>query len=499
MSESFVNASAPSILNDVLGPVMRGPSSSHTAASYRIGLMLKDLAGGKPVKALFEFHPGGSLATTHFTQGSDMGLAAGLCGLNMLDAEMPRSLEIARKAGIDIEFRISDYPANHPNTYKCTVHDSEGSILTARAESIGGGMFRFTEIMGQSVDLQGDEFVAISLGSESDFMLKTFGNQSDINDYIRNSGLSGPYMRIIRPVMPIPSNKTASLPFTDLMDLCSKPDLMQKSLGELGLEYEVYRSGWDSPEVDKRMGNLVNIWRDSIKAGLSGTEYKDRLVGSQSPLFMKRLNEGKLLPAGPLNRMIAYSTSLMEVKSSMGVIIAAPTAGSCGGLPGCLIGLADENSLDDQLLIKGFWAAGLIGLFIAQGATFAAEVAGCQAETGAGAAMAAAGLIEMSGGTAQQALDAASIALQNIIGLVCDPVANRVEIPCLGRNAAAAANALTSANMILGGLDPVIPLAETIQTMMEVGRTMPSALRCTALGGLAATPTAKLLESRISC
>ena len=162
MSESFVNASAPSILNDVLGPVMRGPSSSHTAASYRIGLMLKDLAGGKPVKALFEFHPGGSLATTHFTQGSDMGLAAGLCGLNMLDAEMPRSLEIARKAGIDIEFRISDYPADHPNTYKCTVHDSEGRILTARAESIGGGMFRFTEIMGHSVDLQGDE-VAVHL------------------------------------------------------------------------------------------------------------------------------------------------------------------------------------------------------------------------------------------------------------------------------------------------------------------------------------------------
>jgi L-serine dehydratase len=196
--------------------------------------------------------------------------------------------------------------------------------------------------------------------------------------------------------------------------------------------------------------------------------------------------------------MIAYSTALMEVKSSMGVIIAAPTAGSCGGLPGCLIGLADEEGLNDEILARGFWAAGLAGLFIAREGTFAAEVAGCQAETGAGAAMAAAGLVEMFGGTADQAMGAASIALQNILGLVCDPVANRVEIPCLGRNAAAAANALTSANMVLGGIDPVIPFNETITTMMQVGSTMSHTLRCTALGGLSDTPTARRIENELT-
>jgi len=499
MSESFVTASVPSILNDVLGPVMRGPSSSHTAASYRIGLMLRDLAGGKPVRALFEFHPAGSLASTHYTQGSDMGLAAGLSGMDMLDPDMPLSVEIARNQGIDIEFRISDYPADHPNTYKCTVQDQEGLIFTAVAESTGGGMFRFTAIMDNHVDLHGDEYVVAGTGQDHQFICKSFVNKADALDFAEKECSSLSFVRILKPVMPVPSNRNGNLPFQDFHNLVSNSGLMQRSLGQLGLDYEVSRSGWDADEVNRQMITLVKIWKESIKAGLTGTEYSDRLIGSQSPLFLKRLQEGKLISAGPLNRMIAYSTALMEVKSSMGVIIAAPTAGSCGGLPGCLIGLADEQSISEETLVKGFWAAGLVGLFIAQGATFAAEVAGCQAETGAGAAMAAAGLVEMAGGTAQQALDAASVALQNIIGLVCDPVANRVEIPCLGRNAAAAGNALTSANMILGGMDPVIPLAESIQTMMDVGKTMPSALRCTALGGLAATPTAKLLESRISC
>jgi L-serine dehydratase len=187
----------------------------------------------------------------------------------------------------------------------------------------------------------------------------------------------------------------------------------------------------------------------------------------------------------------------MEVKSSMGVVIAAPTAGACGGLPGCLIGLADFLN-NDETLKRGFWAAGLVGLFIAQDATFAAEVAGCQAETGAGSAMAAAGLVEMTGGTALQAFDAASIALQNVMGLVCDPVANRVEIPCLGRNANAAGNALTSANMVLGGIQAVIPLNETIVTMIKVGRALPSTLRCTALGGLSDTPTARRMEALLN-
>jgi L-serine dehydratase len=143
-------------------------------------------------------------------------------------------------------------------------------------------------------------------------------------------------------------------------------------------------------------------------------------------------------------------------------------------------------------------AAGLIGVFVAERATFAAEVAGCQAECGAGSAMAAAALVTLARGTADQAVGAASMALQNILGLICDPVANRVEVPCLGRNVMAASNALACANMALAGYDPVVPLDEAIETMHNVGVCLPSELRCTALGGLSVTDTSREIEKGLA-
>jgi len=142
-------------------------------------------------------------------------------------------------------------------------------------------------------------------------------------------------------------------------------------------------------------------------------------------------------------------------------------------------------------------AAGLVGVFIAARSTFAAEVCGCQAECGAGSGMAAAALVTLAGGTTEEALGAASMALQNTLGMICDPVANRVEVPCLGRNVLAASNALACANMALAGYDAVVPLDETIQAMDEVGKSLPHQLRCTALGGLSVTKTSKEIEARL--
>jgi L-serine dehydratase len=206
---------------------------------------------------------------------------------------------------------------------------------------------------------------------------------------------------------------------------------------------------------------------------------------------------GKLLDGGILNSMILYVTALMEVKSAMGVFVAAPTAGACGGLPGACLGAASVMGRSEDDAAKAMLAAGLIGVFIAAHATFAAEVAGCQAECGAGSAMAAAALVSLAHGTTQQAVDAASMALQNVLGMICDPVANRVEVPCLGRNVLAASNALACANMALAGYDAVIPLDEVIETMLRVGESLPSALRCTAMGGLSVTPTSKAIERQL--
>ena len=459
-----------SIFNDVLGPVMRGPSSSHTAGSHRIGRILRDLVGATPDHARFEFHPGGSLATTYQTQGSDIGLAAGLLDIEMTDSRMPDSLKLAKESGLELEFVITEYPATHPNTYRCRITLGE-QVVTATALSTGGGMMVFTEINGRQVQYLGDHLLEVeSMGVK----------------------------RIINPVMPVESWSGKPLPFTNAAELLRFKDLSVRSAAELAREYESARSGIPANHLDAMMLDLIRIWREAIATGLRGTTYANRLIGSQSPGFEAARKSNKLIEAGPLNRMIQYSTAIMETKSSMGVVIAAPTAGAAGGLPGCLIGMADHAGMGDDDLLKGFWSAGLVGLFIAMDATFAAEVAGCQAETGAGASMGAAGLVEMMGGNAWQALGAASMALQNVLGLICDPVANRVEIPCLGRNAQATANAVTSANMALGGIDPVIPLNEAIKTMLEVGKAMPHTLRCTALGGLSVTPTALALEEELN-
>jgi L-serine dehydratase len=210
------------------------------------------------------------------------------------------------------------------------------------------------------------------------------------------------------------------------------------------------------------------------------------------------LEGGGLLDGGILNRIIPNVTALMEVKSSMGVIVAAPTAGSCGALPGACIGAAQAMGLDRDAMTRGMLAAGIIGVFITARSTFAAEVCGCQAECGAGSGMAAAALVSLAGGTTEQALAAASMAMQNTLGMICDPVANRVEVPCLGRNVLAASNALACANMALAGFDAVVPLDETIATMDSVGKSLPRELRCTALGGLSVTPTARRIEETLS-
>jgi L-serine dehydratase len=206
----------------------------------------------------------------------------------------------------------------------------------------------------------------------------------------------------------------------------------------------------------------------------------------------------RLIDAGVLNRIIMDTTALMESKSAMGVIVAAPTAGSCGGLPGACIGAADAMGLSMADQVPAMLAGGMVGVFIAAHATFAAEVGGCQAECGAGSGMAAAALVTLAGGSTQQAVNAASMALQNVLGMVCDPVANRVEVPCLGKNVMAASNALACANMALSGYDPVIPLDEVIQTMDAVGKMLPSALRCTGYAGLSVTRTAKEIEKQLA-
>jgi len=268
-------------------------------------------------------------------------------------------------------------------------------------------------------------------------------------------------------------------------------------LWELAVHYESARGDLSPEDVIQKMQTIVEIMEGSIQEGLRGTSYEDRILGFQSGSFQDQMDRQRLLDGGILNQIILYTTALMETKSSMGVIVAAPTAGACGGLPGACIGAASGMGLSIEDMTRGMLAAGIIGVFIAAHATFAAEVGGFQAECGAGSGMAAAALVTLAKGTTEQAIGAASMALQNILGMICDPVANRVEVPCLGKNVMAASNALASANMALADYSMVIPLDEVIDTMDAVGKSLPSELRCTALGGLSITPASKAIDKRL--
>jgi L-serine dehydratase len=305
------------------------------------------------------------------------------------------------------------------------------------------------------------------------------------------------FIKQLHPVLPVMARKDLQVPFISCNEMLAYNKGRNKALWELAVDYEMARGNISSDEVLEKMRRIIHIMGTAIESGLKGTSYHDRILGSQSPQYREKMESGKLVGGEANNRIVLYTSAMMEVKSSMGVIVAAPTAGSCGALPGALFGVAHSLDLPEDVLVKAMLSAGLIGVFIAAHATFAAEVGGCMAETGSGGGMAAAAIVEMKGGTLQQSIAAASLALQNSLGIICDPIGNRVEAPCLGRNVMAATNAVSCANMALSDYEHLVPLDEVIDTMKAVGDQIHHTLRCTNLGGLSITPAAKKIEAML--
>ena len=501
--------SAVSIFNDVIGPVMRGPSSSHCAAALRIGRLARDLMDGDIRRVLVEFDRAGSLPTTHDSQGSDMGLCGGLLGWEADDERLPGSVRALEEAGIALRFETVDTGDPHPNTYRLTLeNDREKHALIA--VSTGGGMMEVIRIDDVSLHMDGgyhETLLWLPRGTPFAFdaeevIVHEAGSsllvQVRANRFVRTDDLPARAVKRLAPVLPVTSRKDIRLPFTSCDEMLRHDGDRHTPLWRLAVEYECNRGGLREEEVRAKMVAIVRILRKSIAGGLAGTRYEDRVLGHQSGRFQELMQAGRLLDGGALNRVVLYVTALMEVKSSMGVIVAAPTAGACAALPGAVVAMAEALNLGEEDMARAMLAAGLIGTFIATRWTFAAEVGGCQAEGGAAASMAAAALVTLANGTRDQAVAAASLAFQSMLGLICDPIANRVEAPCLGKNVMAAANALCCANMALAGFDPLVPLDQVIDAAKGVAAMMPREHRCTSLGGLAITPASLAIEKRLA-
>ncbi|OPJ55572.1 L-serine ammonia-lyase, iron-sulfur-dependent, subunit alpha [Alkalithermobacter paradoxus] len=282
---------------------------------------------------------------------------------------------------------------------------------------------------------------------------------------------------------------------SDLLQLCQSQN---KKIYEVCIEREMELTKASREEIINKMKYSLEIMKNSIERSLTeDIKSVGGLIGGEAKLVRNRLSSNKSVCGSLMSKAISAAMGVLEVNASMGLIVAAPTAGSCGILPAGVITVAQEYGLSDEDMLNAIFTAAAVGIIITRNATVAGAEGGCQAETGSAAAMTAAGIVEMMGGTPQEALHAASMALNNVMGLVCDPIAGLVEAPCQTRNSIGVANALISAEMALSGVVSVIPFDEVVEAMYKVGKSLPYELRETALGGVAATCTGCALTKKI--
>ena len=277
----------------------------------------------------------------------------------------------------------------------------------------------------------------------------------------------------------------------ELLDLCEENQL---PISEVMRQRECILGEVPRDAVDHRMAKAWEIMRASATQPLKKPiKSMGGLIGGEAKKLETHYNKKKNICGDVLQKAMTYAMAVLEVNASMGLIVAAPTAGSAGVVPGMMLALQECYRISDQRIVDALFNAGAVGYLAMRNATVAGAVGGCQAEVGAASGMAAAALVDIKGGTAEQCAEAFAMALTNLEGLVCDPVAGLVEIPCIKRNVIGAMNAVSAADMALAGVVGHIPADEVIDAMAEVGNAMSKDLRETGIGGLAGTPTGRAI------
>ena len=280
---------------------------------------------------------------------------------------------------------------------------------------------------------------------------------------------------------------------SELLTLCSRYKI---SIGEVMLRREMEDTTRTREEIFAEMKLNLDVMRTSIRTGLDPTVPTRGLMAGNESVKLARYAQNSEL-GGRLCGIVAAGMAVAEVNASMGQIVAAPTAGASGILPAIVVCCGEEQHMDDEALCMALFAAGAVGAIVAENASIAGASGGCQAETGTGAAMAAAALAQMKGADREISLTAAAITLKNCMGLVCDPVGGLVECPCIKRNAIGVTNAVLSCDLAMAGIPSLIPFDEVVEAMKSVGDAMSSDLKETARGGVAATKTGKALTRNI--
>ncbi|HYE82356.1 MAG TPA: L-serine ammonia-lyase, iron-sulfur-dependent, subunit alpha [Clostridia bacterium] len=524
-----MNKKPCSIFNEVFGPIMIGPSSSHTAGPARIGKVANMLLDDEVEEIEIKFDRNGSYAATYIAQGSNYGFVGGILGIDISDESIKRSLKTAEEKNVKVEFKIESIEGDiHPNFARINLKGKSGRKISIESASTGGGMFEVTKYETFPVSLKGDYFDILVMtdrdetldgikamleGHRMDFETMLEENEkkeilinikldTEMPDEVQKKLENLPgvtCVKYIKPVLPVVKRNVCKVPFLNAEEALEYSKTKKCSLWELACDYEEAISGKSRDEIIGMMAHIVRVMRESALKAIEGNFEKRGFLPSKAGTLDKNIKkeDARMIDMGMLNKVMVWATGVMEYDICRGKVVAAPTGGSCGVLPGAVVAVGDQLGLSDEDMAKALMAAGIIGVFIDHQATFAAEVCGCQAENGAASSMSAAGIVQLLGGCVEEGFAAASLALQNILGLICDPVAGVGNVPCVGRNPMAAVNGILSANMVLNGFDPFIPLDETIKAMMDVGLLMPREFRCTGLGGLCITKSAKRVEKEL--
>lgn len=524
-------------LRDIIGPVMVGPSSSHTAGALRIASIARKLFGGTPPQVTFTLY--GSFSATGSGHGTDKALVAGILGMAADNPEVARSFELAEREGVHVSLVWdTTTPVDHPNTVDVHCEDGAGHVLDMRGVSIGGGAAVIRRINDVDVDITGEHTsvvvrqhdvrgvlahissvlaqCGVNIATANLHRVEKRGvaytvleTDDDVDESIREQLIDHPDVlnaRII-PAMtvadteavPVPENADEAFARWDytngaeLLALCARESCTVAEAFRAREEALCARQGV-AADIDQYLDRVLTVMDAAATTPIQHPERSiGGLIGGEAAKVTASLQAGnpQRQLMDPLTAKASiYALATLETNAKMGIIVATPTAGSSGVLPGVLLALRDERGFTHDELREGILAAAAIGYLIARNASVSGAEGGCQAEVGSAGAMAAAAAVTMAGGTPSQALDAASNVIQCLLGLVCDPVGGLVELPCQKRDGTAAPLALTCAQIALAGVENLVPFDENVAVMDKVGRDMPMELRETARGGIAIAPSA---------
>jgi len=500
---------------------MIGPSSSHTAGMARIGRVAHQILPKTYTGVRLTLHS--AIRQTYRGHRTDVALIGGLLGIREDDPEIRDAMKILRSRNVSLTVDFTDDTRLSPNTVRIETTMPDGSAFSVTGVSVGGGSIAITNVDGFDLAIDPSKpamlvfasremraELAAAAGRPAAVAESRGGYLYAFTDDKQTFGAPPAALFAIDgvsrvctvlPVLDYGCSGKEAEGFDSFETLLLLSKRTEKALPELALTYETTRSGKSRAEVLKRMQGMLAVMRAACEKGLSG---KNRLngglvSGEDGRRLLKASEEYRTVSGPMLSRAMARAIATMEVNGSTGCVVASPTAGSCGILPGCLVTLQEQRGLSDDTVVDGLLTAALIGVIMERRhVSFSGVVGGCQAEIGVSSAITAAALAQMGGGSPRVCVEAAALAVKNLLGLICDPIAGPVEVPCIKRNSVGVANAFAAADMALAGIESYIPPDEVLDALVDTQKRLPTSLKGTAVGGLASTKTACRLREQFN-